>query len=167
MPLQCTGNEPAYETERSTTQRIHVRTIGDVSGVEISRKKALILGSAALFVLVVVGGGAAFLLVSGGEDLKYKTQSALRKALPDAAAAELRKHGVTLQSPLKCEDMPGWTKSKMRVSCTGTTSDKKPVEVLGSGEKETAKSYYTILVDGRPVVENAPCLGDGCDRREG
>jgi hypothetical protein len=131
----------------------------------MSRKKALILGSAALLVLVVAGG-AAFLALSGGKELKYKTQAALRKALPVTAAAELHQHGVELAAPLKCADMPGWTKERLRVSCTGTTSDKKPVEVLGSGETKTAKSAYTILVSGRPVVENASCLGADCRSQE-
>lgn len=152
---------------------MHPRTVGDTVIVEmrskirqIGRKKALILGSAALLVLAVAGGGA-FLLLSGREELTYKTQSALREALPVTAAAELHERGVTLASPLKCEDLPGWTKEKLRVSCTGTTSDKKPVEVLGSGERDTAESHYTILVDGRPVVENATCLGADCHAEKG
>lgn len=134
--------------------------------VGANRRKAVILGSAALLVLVLVGGGVAFLL-TGRDELRYTTQSALRKALPVTAAAELQQRGVTLASPLKCEDLPGWTKSKLRVSCTGTTSDRKPVEVIGSGEQDTAKSYYTILVDGRPIVENAPCLGADCREQSG
>ena len=129
--------------------------------MKISRKKALILGSAALAVLVVAGG-AAFLVLSGGKDLKYTTQAAMRKALPVTAAAELQQHGVSLGAPLKCADLPGWTKEKLRVSCTGATSDKKPVQVIGSGEKETHEASYTILVDGRPVVQNASCLGADC-----
>jgi hypothetical protein len=131
----------------------------------MSRKKALILGSAALLVLGAAGG-AAFLALSGGDELKYKTQAALRKALPVTAAAELHQRGVTLAAPLKCEDLAGWTKERLRVSCSGRTSDKKPVEVLGSGDKKTAKTYYTILVDGRPVVENASCLGADCHSQE-
>jgi hypothetical protein len=134
--------------------------------LRVGRKKALILGSAGLLVLIAVGGGA-FLLLSGRDELTYKTQAALRKALPVTAAAELHKRGVTLASPLKCEDLPGWTKTRMRVSCTGTTSDRKPVKVLGSGEQETSENRYTILVGGRPVVENAPCLGSDCAKEEG
>ncbi|MFA1543366.1 hypothetical protein [Actinomadura monticuli] len=131
------------------------------TAVKMSRKKAVILGSAVLAVLVLAGG-AAFLMLSGGEELKYKSQAALRKALPVTAAAELHQRGVTLAGPLKCADLPGWSKERLRVSCTGTTSDKKPVQVIGSGEKETHKAAYTILVDGRPVVENASCLGADC-----
>ncbi|GAA4241501.1 hypothetical protein GCM10022254_70570 [Actinomadura meridiana] len=131
-----------------------------------SRKKALVLGSAALLVLALVGGGAAFLLTGRGE-LQYKTQSALRRAMPVTAAAELRERGVSLASPLKCADLPGWTKTKMRVSCTGTTSDQKPVEVLGTGQEDTHKAYYTILVDGRPLVENVSCLGADCGKKNG
>lgn len=136
-----------------------------ISRVEISRKQALILGSAALLVLVAVGG-AVYLVLSGGRELKYKTQAALREALPVTAAAELHQRGVRLAAPLKCADRPGWSKEDMRVSCTGTTSDKKPVKVFGSGEKETNHAYYTILVDGRPVVQNASCLGADCRSKE-
>ncbi|NKZ07726.1 hypothetical protein [Actinomadura latina] len=133
--------------------------------MKISRKKALILGSAALLALVVAGG-AAFLALSGGKELKYKTQAAMRKALPVTAAAELHQRGVSLAAPLKCADMPGRTKERLRVSCTGATSDKKPVEVLGSGDMKTAKAYYTILVAGHPVVANASCLGADCHSQE-
>jgi hypothetical protein len=138
----------------------------NVGRKNVSRKKALILGSAGLLVLVAVAGGA-YLLLSGREELRYKTQAALRGAMPVTATAELHKRGVQLGSPLKCEDLPGWTKTKMRVSCTGTTSDKKQVKVIGSGEQETHKASYTILVDGHPVVENAPCLGGDCAKKEG
>lgn len=131
----------------------------------MSRKKALILGAAALLVLMAAGG-AAFLALSGGKELKYKTQAALRKALPVTAAAELRQRGVALAAPLKCADVPGWSKERLRVSCTGTTTQKKPVEVLGSGDVKTARAYYTILVDGRPVVANASCLGADCRSQE-
>ncbi|MFI0483952.1 hypothetical protein [Actinomadura sp. 9N215] len=131
-----------------------------------NRRKALVLGSAALLVLVLVGAGVAF-VVTGREELQYKTQSALRKAMPATAAAELQQRGVALASPLKCEDLPGWTKTKMRVSCSGTTSDKKPVEVLGTGEQDSHKNNYTILVDGQPVVENASCLGADCHKKDG
>jgi hypothetical protein len=134
--------------------------------LRIGRRAALIIGSAGLLVVAAVGAGA-FLLLSGREELTYKTQAALRNALPTTASAELAKRGVTLASPLKCEDLPGWTKTKMRVSCHGTTSDKRPVEVIGTGEQQTKKNHYTILVGGRPVVENATCLGADCAKEEG
>ncbi|WP_232384958.1 hypothetical protein [Actinomadura violacea] len=132
----------------------------------MNRKKALLLGSAVLLVLVVAGG-AAWLLVTSGGDLSYKTQAALRKALPAKAADELTVRGLSLQSPLKCEDLPGWTKQRMRVSCSGTTADNKQVRVLGSGEESSKRNYFTILVDGRPVVENAQCLGASCHKKTG
>ncbi|NDU75931.1 hypothetical protein GWI34_25365 [Actinomadura sp. DSM 109109] len=134
--------------------------------LKIGRRAVLVLGAAALLVIAAVGGGAFFLL-SGGRDLEYETQAALRKALPANAAAELREHGVRLAAPLRCADLPGWTRDKMRVSCTGMTSDEKPVEVIGSGERQAHRNYYTILVDGRPVVENATCLGADCREQEG
>ncbi|MES9537475.1 MULTISPECIES: hypothetical protein [unclassified Actinomadura] len=133
--------------------------------LKIGRRKAMILASAALFVIAAVGGGA-FLLLSGGQEIQYKTQSALRKALPVTAAAELHKHGVRLGAPLRCADLPGWTKKRMRVACTGMTADRKPVQVIGTGEQEKRRNYYTILVDGRPVVENASCLGADCVKKD-
>lgn len=132
----------------------------------MNRKKALILGSAVLFVLLVAGGAAWVLVTSGGE-LTYKTQAALRNAMPAKATDELSVRGVNLRSPLKCEDLPGWTRKSMRVSCTGTTADNKQVKVIGSGEQEAKRNYFTILVDGRPVVENAQCLGASCHKKSG
>jgi hypothetical protein len=139
-----------------------------LTGVEMvmNRKKALILGTAVLLVLLAAGG-AAWLMVTSGGDLQYKTQAALRKALPTKAADELTVRGLKLQSPLKCENLPGWTKNRMRVSCSGTTADNKQVKVLGSGEQESKKNYFTILVDGHPVVENAQCLGAACHKQNG
>ena len=134
--------------------------------LRLDRKKILILGAAVLIVLLLAGGGIAYLLF-GGEKLTYETQAALRRALPSAAAAELEKRGVTLAGPLECEDLPGWTKDRLRVSCNGVTSDKKPVKVFASGDRETAESNYTILVAGRPVVENAHCLGADCKDEKG
>ncbi|WP_165965943.1 hypothetical protein [Actinomadura sp. 7K534] len=134
---------------------------------QLGRKKILILAAAAaLLVLALVGGAVAY-LVFRGEELTYQTQAAMRKALPVTAAAELHEHGVKLAEPLKCADLPGATQDKLRVSCAGTTSDKKPVAVFGSGDRETAESHYTILVAGKPVVENAPCLGADCHGEEG
>ncbi|WP_084550427.1 hypothetical protein [Actinomadura rifamycini] len=132
----------------------------------MTRKKAALLG-AGMAALLVVGGvaAAAIVLLTGGKELPYKTQAQMRDAMPAMAAAELERRGVTLAGPLTCDGVPGWTEQRLRVSCTGTTADKKPVEVLGSGQMETQDSFYTILVDGRPLVENAACIGDGC--REG
>ncbi|MFB4296408.1 hypothetical protein [Actinomadura sp. NTSP31] len=132
----------------------------------MNRKKALILGSAVLLVLLVAGG-AAWLMVTSGGELQYKTQAALRKALPTKATDELSTRGLKLQSPLKCANLPGWTQKSMRVSCTGATADNKQVKVLGSGEQASKRNYFTILVDGRPVVENAQCLGAACHKGGG
>ncbi|OLT33804.1 hypothetical protein BJF79_07800 [Actinomadura sp. CNU-125] len=117
---------------------------------------------------MVLGGvaAAAIVLLTGGKELPYKTQSEMRGAMPSMAAAELKARGVTLAGPLDCEGVPGWTNQRLRVSCTGTTTDKKPVEVLGSGQMQTQDAYYTILVDGQPLVENLACMGDGCQKDE-
>ncbi|WP_131737109.1 hypothetical protein [Actinomadura roseirufa] len=130
----------------------------------MNRTKALVMGSAALLVALA---GIAYLVLAGGDELRYKTQSALRKSLAVTAAAELQARGLKLSAPLKCADLPGWTKQKLRASCTGTTTDKRDVRVLGSGERKTHKTYYTILVGGHPVVENVLCLGADCRRDKG
>ncbi|MFD0901658.1 hypothetical protein [Actinomadura sediminis] len=129
----------------------------------MTRKKAAIAG-AAVAALLVLGGvaAAAIVLLTGGKELPYQTQAQMREAMPAMAAAELERRGVTLAGPLTCEGVPGWTEQRLRVSCTGTTADKKPVKVVGSGQMETQDSYYTILVDGRPLVENVSCIGDDC-----
>ncbi|MFD0691832.1 hypothetical protein [Actinomadura fibrosa] len=136
--------------------------------MEINRRRALTIGSAAFLVLALAAGGAiAYLVLSGDDGLRYRSQAALRAALPVRAAAELSSRGLTLQSPLDCEDLPGWTKLKMRASCTGMTTDKRDVQVIGTAELETDRSFYTILVGGHPIVENAPCLGGDCRKGDG
>lgn len=134
--------------------------------LQMDRKKILILGAAVLLALALAGGAVAY-LVFGGEKLTYETQPALRKALPVTAAAELSRRGVELAEPLRCVDLPGRTEDKLRVSCSGTTSDKQPVTVFGSGNRKTAESHYTILIAGKPIVENAPCLGADCHGENG
>lgn len=123
------------------------------------------MGGATVLVLAV-GAALAYVTLIDTTELRYKTQTALRGGLPDAAAAELRARGVTLTGPLSCRDMPGWTKRKMRAMCTGTASDKRQVQVIGSGEDETKANYYTILVGGRPMVENATCLAADCHKKK-
>lgn len=133
----------------------------------MTRKKVAILGSAMLAALVLAGAAAAaFVVLSGGKELPYKTQAELREMMPSMAAAELKERGVTLTSPLRCEGLPGWTEQRLRVSCTGTTTGDKPVEVIGSGQMQTQDAYYTILVGGEPLVQNVSCLGDGCRQGE-
>lgn len=134
--------------------------------MEITRTKALAAGAAGLLVLAAAGAGAAYLTLSGGDELRYRTQAALRGALPATAAAELHDRGVRLEAALTCTDLPGLTAGKLGATCTGTTEDDRPVQVLGTGDLETDRSFYTILVDGEPLVENVACLGADCHRDE-
>ncbi|MWK34303.1 hypothetical protein GEV43_09775 [Actinomadura sp. J1-007] len=126
--------------------------------------KALVLGVAAVL-MVGAAAAVAYVTLIDSKELRYKTQASLRGALPTAAAAELRARGISLKTPLSCTDVPGWTKRKMRASCTGTTDDKRTVHVIGSGEDATRANYYTILVGGRPLVQNATCLGGDCKKK--
>ncbi|MBW8485779.1 hypothetical protein [Actinomadura parmotrematis] len=133
--------------------------------MKITRKKALVIGSATVL-LTGAAASASYVALAHTKELRYDTQSALRAALPAAATAELAARGVTLGRGLTCTDMRGWTKKKMRVSCTGRTADRHDVRVLGSGEDATQDQWYTILIAGKPVVQNAGCLGKDCGKRE-
>jgi hypothetical protein len=135
---------------------------GDVTAVKITRQKGIALG---LAVLGVVVAAIAYVTLTDSKELRYPTQSALRDALGTSAAAELRGRGIALSNELTCQDLPGWTKLKMRAGCHGSTADKKPVQVIGTGEDETREHHYTILIDGRPVVQNARCLGTDCQKK--
>jgi hypothetical protein len=125
-------------------------------------KVKVLIGAVAAAVVLAVGGVIAYIASSDDKELRHKTQAALRTAVPALAAAELQSRGHSLSGPLKCRDMPGWTRRKLRVQCAGTTADRKPVEVIGAAEHVGAQEFFTILVDGRPLVQNVPCLGPDC-----
>ncbi|WP_018656008.1 hypothetical protein [Actinomadura flavalba] len=128
--------------------------------MKITRVQALVLGVAALAVLGVVA--LLYVTVLAPAELRYPTQAKLRAGLPAAAEAELKQRGVALEGAVTCKDLPGWNKVRMRATCAGTTADKKPVQVIGTGDDESREHAFTILVDGAPVVENAGCLGPRC-----
>jgi hypothetical protein len=117
---------------------------------------------AAAVAALAVGGAIVYFASSDDKEPRHKTQAALRTAVPALAAAELKARGHALSGPLKCQDMPGWTQRKMRVRCAGTTTDRKPVQVIGAAERAGSQEFFTILVDGRPLVQNVPCLGSDC-----
>lgn len=130
------------------------------------RSVKILIGSVVALILAGVGIGVAYVSFLDGKELRYPTQTALRAAVPGNAAAELQARGHTLRSPLTCVDMPEWTKQSMRVQCTGSTSASKRVQVIGAGEDKVQEQYFTILVDGRPVVQNAGCLGADCRKKD-
>ncbi|MFI0452412.1 hypothetical protein [Actinomadura sp. 6N118] len=134
--------------------------------VKDNQVKAIALGVVAL-ALVLIGVAAAIVYATfiDTKELRYQTQAKLLNSTKTTADAELRSRGVTLSTALNCTHMPGWTNAKLRVACTGTTADKKAVQVLASGERKKQEHYYTILVDGRPIVENAHCLGPDCRKQ--
>ncbi|WP_067492002.1 hypothetical protein [Actinomadura hibisca] len=135
--------------------------------VKNTRVRPLVLGVLALIVTGVTAGIVYLALTfTGGKELRYETQPQLRNALAGTAGAELKARGVPLREGLTCTDMAGWSKAKTRASCTGRTADRKPVQVFGSGEDRTRDHYYTILVDGKPLVQNVRCLADDCRRAD-
>jgi hypothetical protein len=108
----------------------------------------------------------ALLVIFGGRELRHKTQASLLAATPAIAGDELRSRGHYLANPLACDNMPGFTKRRMRVSCLGKTTDNKRVQVLGAAEDRVKEEYFTILVNGRPMVQNAHCLGPDCRKKD-
>lgn len=97
--------------------------------------------------------------------LRYPTQTALRAATPARASDALREHGHDLNAPLECHDLPGVTRRDLRLTCGGTTTESRPVQVIAAADVSRGEEYYTILVSGRPVVQNVTCLGADCRRR--
>lgn len=116
--------------------------------------------------LVAAAIGVMYVTLFDNKELRYKTQAKLRAAIPATAADELRARGHALRTGLSCQDLSGWTKKSMRVSCTGTTASKASVQVIGTGEEKTQEQYYTILLDGRPLVQNKGCLGADCRKKD-
>jgi hypothetical protein len=100
----------------------------------------------------------------GGKELLYETESSLLRATSKFAPQELATRGYRLAGQLSCGRQPGSAEGSIRVKCTGATSTRKPVIVLASVEQESEDEYFTILVDGQPVVENARCLAQECRR---
>lgn len=117
-----------------------------------------LLPATALAALVAFAAGC------GGKELLYSTENALLGATNRAAPQELAARGHQLAGKLSCARQPGSTKNSIRVRCTGTTSTRKPVVVLASVEQQTEDEYFTILVDGRPMVENVRCLAQECKK---
>jgi hypothetical protein len=117
---------------------------------------------AVVAVLAVGIGVALTVFILGAKELRHKTQAELLAAVPKIASDELYARGHHLTLPLACRNMPGATKRSMRVSCVGMTAKKERVMVIGTAEDEVKEEYFTILVDGRPLVQNVNCLGADC-----
>ncbi|HEU5159513.1 MAG TPA: hypothetical protein VFU43_21125 [Streptosporangiaceae bacterium] len=124
------------------------------------------VGIPCIVVAVGLGIGLGVLLLGSHKELKYRTQAALLRAVPVTAADELRARGVRLTAPLRCVSMPEATKQKMRVACTGAAQGHRRIQVVAAGETKTQEHYYTILVGGRPVVQNAGCMGADCRHKD-
>jgi hypothetical protein len=118
--------------------------------------------------LLAAGIAAALVYVSyfDHRDLRYGSEGALLAAMPGTAAAELTAHGVALSEPLGCWGLPEATPKKLRVACEGRSTKAHRVQVLGAAEKKTVQQFFTILVDGKPLVQNAGCLGADCHSKK-
>ena len=119
--------------------------------------------------LAVAGVAVALVYVScfDHRELRYGTEGALLAAVPGIAAGELNSRGVRLSEPLGCWSMPEATPRKLRVACDSRTTRAGRVQVIAAAEKKEVQQYFTILVDGRPLVQNAHCLGADCRAESG
>jgi hypothetical protein len=123
----------------------------------------------ALGALILVGCAVAIgylILFAHQKELRYHNQAQLLRAIPITATAELRARGVTLSGPLRCWNMREATPKKMRVACTGKTPKDEKIQVIGAAEVKVQEEYYTILVEGRPLVRNVGCLGADCHPKD-
>jgi hypothetical protein len=116
------------------------------------------LATALVATLAVLASGC------GGKELLYSTEGALLNAITRAGPQELAARGHQITGRLSCTRQPGSTKESIRLRCTGTTVAKKPVIVLAAVEHATEDEFFTILVDGHPVLENARCLAQECKK---
>jgi hypothetical protein len=119
----------------------------------------------ALGALILVGCGVAvgyLILFAHHKELRHHDQAQLLKAMPITTTAELRHRGLTLSKPLTCWNMRETTPRKMRVACVGTTTKNEKIQAIGAAESKVQEEYFTILVDGRPLVQNVDCLGADC-----
>jgi hypothetical protein len=122
----------------------------------------------ALGALILVGCAIAigYITLADHRELRHHTQAQLLQAIPGTATAELRARGLTLSKPLNCWSMAGATPKKMRVACAGQTIRSERIQVIGAAESKVQEEYFTILVDGRPLVQNAGCLGADCHAKD-
>ena len=129
-------------------------------------KKVYIGALGALILVGCVIAIAYITLADHHKELRHQTQAQLLQAIPGTATAELRARGVTLSQPLNCWSMAGATPKKMRVACAGKTIRAERIQVIGAAESKVQEEYFTILVDGRPLVQNAGCLGTDCHAKD-
>ena len=117
--------------------------------------------------LVVATVAIVYVSLFEHRELRYGTEGALLAAVPGIASGELASRGVGLSEPLGCWNMPEATPSKLRVACEGRSTRAKRIQVIAAAEKKGLQQYFTILVDGRPLVQNAHCLGADCSAKTG
>ena len=113
------------------------------------------------------GPALVYVTMFDHKELRYGTQAALLAAMPGTATGELKARGVALSAPLGCWDMPEATPKNLRVACEGRSTTARRVQVIGAAETKAVTQYFTILVDGRPLVQNVSCLGADCHAKKG
>lgn len=128
----------------------------------VTRKVKVFFGVLDAVLMTGVGVTLVDVTFFDKQDVRYKDQAALLAAMPYTATGELTARGLRLAAPLECWSMPEATPQKLRVACSGRTTEAKPILVIAAGEQRVRRQYFTILVDGRPVVQNTSCLGADC-----
>jgi hypothetical protein len=123
----------------------------------------------ALGALIVAGCAVAIgylTLFAHPKELRHHNQAQLLAAMPVTATAELRHRGFVPRKPLHCWNMREAAPKKMRVACSGTTTKSERIQVIGAAEAKKKEEYFTILIDGRPLVQNVGCLGADCHPKD-
>ncbi|WP_460364891.1 hypothetical protein [Actinocorallia lasiicapitis] len=126
----------------------------------MTKKKLLIAGVGGMIVTALVVAVAMVFVFNSS--VRYETQAQMLASVPTSAGAELDGRGTKLSGPLTCTTLPESNAKKWLVGCEGETTGAKSVQVFGATLVDDEREYYSILVDGKPVVKNARCLGADC-----
>lgn len=151
-------------------QKVLVRGVSGFATGQLTAVK-LIIGTVIALATAGIATGVGYIALvgNGGQGQppkpRYTTQAALLGATPIRAADALREHGHDLTGPLVCRDLPGVTARRLRLTCAGTTTTRRNVQVIAAADVSRRAEYYTILVGGRPLVQNVTCLGADCHRK--
>jgi hypothetical protein len=92
------------------------------------------------------------------------SEGALKVAMSNGSAAELRALGYPVKDKIICRTPSGNTLAVVRVNCRGTATGGQPIKVTGIAREADAldpKQEFVITVGGLEVLRKN-CLATGC-----
>ncbi|GAB3662402.1 hypothetical protein GCM10027589_25240 [Actinocorallia lasiicapitis] len=111
---------------------------------------------------------AVLLLTAGCAEERAVTEKvsegALEVATGNGSVAELKALGYRVKGGLDCRTASGNTLADVRITCTGSTRDGRPVRVEGTAAKadtDHPEQNFVITVGGVRVLSK-DCLATGC-----